>query len=120
MNPKPLGDALLYGAKDVRAANYDLVIDGVDRHGAVEWTRQSRGSHGNLTQLVSVFESPEADDRTTQYELRGYPCASDGRCTQFITRTGALPDDDAVLPLATEVFNAVEDLTAADLREPAA
>ncbi|MGA5469217.1 hypothetical protein ACPCUK_10355 [Streptomyces arboris] len=120
MNPRSLRDTLLYGAKDVQAANYHLVIDGVDRHGAMEWTVQSRGGPDGLTRLVSAFESPEADDGTTQFELRGYACEPGGRCTQFITRTGALPDDDAVLLLTADVFRAVEDLTASDLREPPA
>ncbi|MFJ9889480.1 hypothetical protein ACIQRW_26980 [Streptomyces sp. NPDC091287] len=120
MNSRSLREVLLYGAKDVQAASYELVIDGADRHGAMEWTVQSRGGPDGLTRLVSAFESPEADDGTTQFELRGYACVPDGNCTHFITRTGALPDDDAVLLLAAEVYQAVEALTASDLRKPRA
>ncbi|MFI0827283.1 hypothetical protein ACH4Q7_22825 [Streptomyces roseolus] len=113
-----LRDALQAKSKDTEKADYSLISDGVDRYGALEWVMRARRADG-IFRFVAAYEAPAADDGTTQFEIRGYICDENGRYSDFVTRTGSLPDDDVMPALVADVYETVEAMTAAHLQPPA-
>ncbi|MFD3334650.1 hypothetical protein ACFWV1_18625 [Streptomyces sp. NPDC058700] len=116
MTGHPLRTALEQGMKNIQTATYDWMYDDVARHGALEWTLKSQDDAGFI-RIVSAFEiRPPGDDDLALFELRGYLCDRENRCSEDVTFSGSMPDSDVLNKLVDQLFAAVEALTADDLR----
>ncbi|WP_434598451.1 hypothetical protein [Streptomyces sp. A5-4] len=93
------------------------MYDGVARHGAMEWTLKSDFDAAGLIRIVSAFEiPPPGDDGPALFELRGYACDREDRCSEDVAFTGSTPEPDMLDKLVDQHFAAVEALNADDLR----
>ncbi|MFG3348639.1 hypothetical protein ACGF1Z_26710 [Streptomyces sp. NPDC048018] len=117
MTGYPLRKALEHGMKNIQTATYDWMYDGVARHGAMEWTLKSEADAAGLIRIVSAFEiPPPRDDDPALFELRGYACDRESRCSEDVTFSGSMPESDVLDKLVDQLFAAIEALNADDLR----
>ncbi|GGO58898.1 hypothetical protein [Streptomyces lasiicapitis] len=117
MTSYPLRTALEHGMKNVQTANYDWMYDGVARHGAMEWTLKSDDDAAGLIRIVSAFEVPSPEnDGLVLFELRGYACNREDRCSEDVTFNGSMPESDVLDKLVDRFFATVEALSVDELR----
>ncbi|WP_405933716.1 hypothetical protein [Streptomyces sp. NBC_00827] len=109
-----LREALEHGMKNVQTVTYEWMYDGVARHGTMEWTLKSEDTVG-IIRIVSAFELPPSEDGLTLFELRGYVCDRENRCSEDITFSGSIPESDVLDKLVDQLYATVEAMNMGDL-----